>query len=914
MAPWSLKFFSALVLALCGTSYLRAQSDAERKPKSAEAERFNNTAFRQGLKKRGLTELLELHLRDHPPTGRTETLKLQRDLKLAESADPSKSPIQRRAAVAEANRILEEIIAANAGSIERFEWRFALSHSLIYDEAEPLFTAILYRGGNAETRRRLRELTTRALSVLATLNEDIESEYDRIDNLEIREFERLERNGHVEALDRLGPRATYLTLWTLLYDSLSRAEDDSVRASRLNRILAMLDSDASVIETPHADSKVQVQALLLTGMAYRLLNDHPMAREFLERALAVASRLDDPTERLRIEWAVRLASIERIRNHRDDGRYEQALKRIRNLRRTVVTDEGDDFGLLLVAALLERSVYTARADAADDATTARRMRDMAWQPLLALIQRHVNRRDEVYATVCETIGLDANPAQLDPFERCALVAGLLFEADRQDHDAADRLARAIEVGEQFVADAPASAKALVPEALYNVAVALYRSDRVAEAAQQFLRVARDHSDYVNAAQAGVFAVQLASLFYEDPNLRGRPDVLSLYRDALEVLLQEYADTEAASYWRFYYAQLLEELESFDAAATQFALLDQTHEHYLRSVLSRLRCMARVLEARAKNEETDGTDLRHHSHEFLAVQREFESRLRRELARTNDPDQTLMWRSLLARATLLLAEVHVLPGIARPAQALDVLLEFEATHPALTHLAGRVWRVRLIAYEKLGRLQEAARAIPAYIASDPKHAGPALQSLYLDLIDDIERARTTGKSDAAMEEAQLALLLAQQVYAWSQQQPSAEPQEDRRLLIQLAQAHLHAHKYQRARELFEDCGAAELSGTAGHTLDIAVDSGYAEALYQAGDYAAALPLFNRLALQLPETDRLRWRALLRDLQCRTALKQSPDDVIKVIEQQKYLYPNLGGSVLEPQFDKLLRENQRRKAGE
>ena len=59
---------------------------------------------------------------------------------------------------------------------------------------------------------------------------------------------------------------------------------------------------------------------------------------------------------------------------------------------------------------------------------------------------------------------------------------------------------------------------------------------------------------------------------------------------------------------------------------------------------------------------------------------------------------------------------------------------------------------------------------------------------------------------------------------------------------------------------------------------------------------------------------RWRALLRDLQSRTALGHPPRDIIKVIEQQRFLYPELGGPVLKRRFQDLLRENERRRGDE
>ena len=85
------------------------------------------------------------------------------------------------------------------------------------------------------------------------------------------------------------------------------------------------------------------------------------------------------------------------------------------------------------------------------------------------------------------------------------------------------------------------------------------------------------------------------------------------------------------------------------------------------------------------------------------------------------------------------------------------------------------------------------------------------------------------------------------------------------------------------------------------------------MFHLREFATALPLFNRLAITLAEADPTRWKSLLRDLQCRTALGHPPQEIIKVIQQQKHLYPKMGGAVLEAKFMKLQRDNERRAHG-
>ena len=85
-----------LVALLChaggADSFLYAQSD----DRPAEESRLSTPAFRNGLKKRGLTDVLELHLKDFPPASETARLSSRRDILLAKFADHSRPKAERR--------------------------------------------------------------------------------------------------------------------------------------------------------------------------------------------------------------------------------------------------------------------------------------------------------------------------------------------------------------------------------------------------------------------------------------------------------------------------------------------------------------------------------------------------------------------------------------------------------------------------------------------------------------------------------------------------------------------------------------------------------------------------------------------------------------------------------------------------
>ena len=909
--------------------------------KPSEEDRLSTAAFRAGLDKRGLTDLLELHIKDYPPSNETQGRLMMRDIRLAEAADATRPRRRREQHLAEANRILEEVIAANPSDARRFEWRFDLARSLIYEEADPLLASILYREGGDADHRRLEPITSRAVGTLSVLLEQLTAEFVRIDNLPVAEFQRLEASGYIDLVDRLEPKAKYLMLWARFYDALPRDETDPIRIDHLTELVDALTPESIIIKTPHSASRIQIQGLLLAGMTHRRLHDHQRARQNLDRAIRTAQTLSDPQQQP-VQWAVTLASIERIRNELDDRRLDEALRYLDVFTNNVASQ---GFGLRVVAALLERSVYRQLSEAAAQDHKPERatsFKESAWQALADLAAAEPEHRDELYATLYVSIDPQADPASLDPFEQCALIAGLLHDASENTHQTRERLRRAIEVARHFLTHTDRQSRlagrrtnALVPEVLYNLAVAHYRSgDRIA-ATKRFIEVARFHPTFTQASSAAELAAQIASSLSQQTqnSSRDRREVADLHRETLELLIAEYPDSEAGRYWRFYYAQLLEEMGAFDEAAGHYAAVNSDHELYLDSAFAQVRCLAFALHERSTDDTQDMIAFRRQSNDFLTALRNFNTLATETMNRASHPGRTevagkpaspssklaLPVRAMLAEARVLSAEVHILSRLPRPAQTLDMLETFETDFPGHRTLAGRVWRVRLIAYERLGQLEKAMDAIPAYMAADPARAGPTLQSLYLSLAADADDRFRKSDDAVAQRKADMALVLANQVHQWATDKAGLLVDHDawdvaggkRAMSLQLAEANLRAGMLPRAKQLFQALDEkSEAAAQDENMPDLRFELGYAETLFQLGELASALPRFNRLATALAPTDPVRWKALLRDLQCRTSLAHPPEGIISVIEQQRFFHPELGGPQFAPQFEKLKRENQRR----
>ncbi len=889
----------------------RAAQDGSTVRPAAEETRLPTGVFRAGLQKRGLAELLELHLQEFPPADAVEAALMLRNVKLAEASDLARSRANQQALRAEANRLLEKLIDEHPKDLRSWDWRMTLARSLLYEEAEAPLTNVLYRGGAEADRRAVLAVSRRAVGTLRALADEISAEYARLDRLSVPDFEQLEVQGAVERLDRLAPQVEYLFLWALFYDAVPRGAEDPVFAANLREIEQRLEAHASAFDAPQIN-RASITLLVLSGMTQRRLQKHDQARDQLDRAISLASEMKDAGERQGVLWVITLGWIERIRNDADAGRFADALRRVGEFRAVVVPESSNPFAMRLVAALLERSVQRQQAGYADRQgrkEEAAKLRDAAWKPLLELLQSEPGRRADVYAVLYELLPPNAARDSLDPVEQCAVLSGLLADAGRTGDDPA-KLEQAVEAGERFLASTSADSVALVPEALYQLGAAEYRRGRLGAAAKRFLEVARDHATFDRALSAAGYAAQLASDLHADPTWKTSPEVTALYREALELLALRYAASDESRAWVFAHGQLLEELGEYESAAERYTAVPGDHPQAVEAAFGRGRCLATLVRNLAA--EGRATELRHNVDEFFSAQRRFLELSAVEKSRAAAPKRGSEIIQMRAEACITAAEIQVLPQVNRPAAALETLNGFEDTYPEANSLSARVWRVRLLAYDRTGRLDEAVRAVPTFVSADPERAGETLVAVYQTLRADLDRLNAGSDQAASQRRADMALAVARHMADWTARTESRRtPRERRESAFQLAEAHLLAGLHERAAELFT--GLWREDGADASSADPRVSFGFAESLFQLGRYREALPVFNRLAVQLPPDDPRRWKALLRDLQSRTALGHPPQGILAVIQQQKQLHPALGGPGVAEEFERLERENQRRRDG-
>lgn len=880
----------------------------------------DDDAFLKGLLELRLFRLLDYHLEHNPPENELAARLIQREIKLARRDDSDVTPEQSQQLLAEANAILESVIKNNVGDQRSLDWRLKLARSMLYEQAEPYYSSILYRGLAGEYPERLEALMRRATSVLSELVVYLDSEYARLDELSIRAYERLEETGYVDQIETSMPETEYMLRWARFYLGLSLPAESREHRELLAQVLTEIRDKTPLLREDHSITHVQAQSLLLAGMASRLLGDFNGAVNYLGSAVTVTSAIADPAERRDLQWVATLGSIERVRTLRDAGRFDAARSAAQRLASLYESDRAEDFGMRLVAAMLETSIAMSEADAADKAGKtgeAQRLRHDAMDPLEKLAEQNPANRDQIYANVYELTRGEVRA--LHPFETTAIIAGQIAEARKllaarenasgdliqtdTRRDAEDSavalLDDAITQAKSLIASADVDDANLKCEARFNLAVAQFQRGLRFEAADNFHDVASKCPEFFRAESAAQHAVEIAAQLAEDPSLGRRTDVRTLFAKTLHTLIDQFADSESAAYWRFFLAQMVEDEGRFAQAGRIYESVHADHPHGLLARFRAARCQIEALKALVQNRPDDIVEIKRDAVAARAAMKRFLE----SIAGAGDDVQL---ERLRAEGAVLLAEMAVLSGVNEPDAALELLDGFEQRYGGGGGLLGRVLRTRIVAFEAAGRLDDARAAVPRFMNSAPDEAGPTLQALFDSNWTEVKRLRRDGRFEEARDKAESALLFAQQLDDWAKSGTSTLDATQRQYVrLQLAEAKLEAGRVAEARAMFESLADNMPDNPR-------ILTGMAEVMYRSGRYGEALTRYNRLYQLLPANDEQRFMALLRDLQCRTELGNDPDGIIKTIKQHRFLSPDLGGEQIRAQFIALLERNEARAA--
>jgi len=883
---------------------------AEAKPGEADvvAGRLDNVVFAEGLLDRGLTELLEAFLQGHQPSDAIEKKLLRRIAKLAVYRDQSRPPADRLAAMGEAIAILREVAASNADDPRGLQWRLELGYDLLYRQAEPYWSNLLYGFGTEGDRGKLAALAGEAEWVFKKLAGDV---------LKLRKAAGDDR-GSVpvgwpgwEVTERVGARAGYFCAWARFYRALALPPEAEEQRRRLLDGVTRYVQESGYLDEAHRHTGVGFEVRLLAGMAHRRLGQGEQAERFLRMASEWSSALADRAERKEVLWVVNIARLEEVRLLGEAGRFDAASQAIAELRNWVkVSGQQDNRALPLATGLLEWQLLADRSEAGSDPGAAARLSSAAENVLMDLAGRDERYRETLYGLVYRRLGKVADVSGLSDFEKAALVAGLMSEGE---------FGRAAGVAELVGQDDSVPAEQLRAEMQFNLAVCRFElGDRLA-ASGQFADVAEGYPTFSRAEEAAALAVRVAADLFADPTLRQKADVRKAFLRALEVLTGGFGETEQARKWQYDLGYVRQVMGRYGQAAEAYGRVGRDDGRYFEARYWRVVCLMERARKAADGGATAGevTEL---YQQAVAAAKQFAGVVEAEAADMMDLERSERLRGMAGDAVVLAAAALSEAPVNDAQGAVDLLSSFERRFGGQRRLIGRALQVRVAALQSLGRLRAAQEVIDELLKTDPGNAGVILAGLLQAAVVRIDQARDGRGDKAATDQA---VGLAERMNHWADRQGEKLLREDRLALkLQIAEAYQRGGRFDRALELFEECAeldrqAATDQGGEGEVASSAVLEGQADCLYELGHYDRALGIYQNQLYRRAETGSpVWWRAYLRSLQCHVELhaaaaseaeirqaKHAWGEVVKSITARRQSQPELGGPALREEFEQL-----------
>ena len=884
-----------------------------------ENERLPTKSFRRGLKQLGLTDLLDYYVREFPPDDPLQASLLKRELRLNLYADATVPAAERLQALAEATVILRDLISTYPDHADRFEWQLELGRDLIFRKAEPYHNNVMLRGGTEADRAALSRITSEALGVYNALIAELVAAESEIDRMSIKQFEKSAKLGYIQSIEEHLPKARYFRLWASYYYCLTLPPSNPKLAKSMREIIQYLNEDSKLTSIDHAISHYQAQSLLLAGMAYRLLNSSALAEEVLSKAAAIVVAIPNYTERQSLRWVTTFSALERVKNFRDTNQYELALRALNKYRAQLPSSSPDQFSLVFALALLEGTIYRDQAESLAEGASARKAELLlkSRQPLIDLARQQPRYQDEIYATLFEMLGAMGDISSLDSFEQSVYLAGLLRRAGqtkrklqaeratlgpaataRLDSEKDKLLAQAATLATTLLEDESALGLELRPEVRFNLAVCRFEQGRTLEAIMHFNLLAKDHVEFGKSKQAMEYAIRLCESLYRQAGRADRQTIRPHYLQALEQLLSVYRHSSLAKGRQYIYARVLQEDARYAEAAEQYVLVAADDPKYLEALFHTAECHLMLLRRTAAHEDQRAASSQ------ATVTLESVARFQQKRSAADAAEMS----RYSAEVRLISAEANMLRPAKDAGRALQNLADFELEFPNELDLIGRAMRIRILAYQELGELEQAAAIIPDYLERDPLNAGGTLQGLLYTLKAEVAVSEQAGRIEDAARKAEDALVVAKALYEWGVRPASGLDRAGQLAFkLEYGEALLKSKRPDEASEVFRSAvredAAAEPDGRShsGRAL-----YGLASAYLDGSKPHDALPYFSRLYSEAAEDSELWWKAFLGEIHCRMALEQDSETLYKLISQKRVFYPHMGGTELKREFERLRSE--------
>jgi hypothetical protein len=629
-------------------------------------------------------------------------------------------------------------------------------------------------------------------------------------------------------------------------------------------------------ERGNAPPDLDELARIALGHARSALGEHPIAqREFT--ALA-----DDAAASSRARFEAR-AGLVLDSARREDA--DNALRRLAAQRRSA-GDGPDQRAFRLAWADLEHRLV--REDLASRGVPAPEAAIRALEPWVGLLENaEPSLRDLYVDGAVERLTLaGASIADGDPkappmllFARASALESAI-ESGASDPSAGVMRRALLE----RVASAAAAGSAARFLALRSLARLEVSEGRWNEAVEALLAMAVEEPDDPGASTAIAAAVDLSASLADQ--LPDDEEAASLARTTLGRAMQAFPMHPERDEWRLRRASHELRDGRFEDAMNTLATVPADRPASLEARVQSLETATRAAEA------AEGRDVAR----WIDRAEQWLRQLEPWRPMAPDAADSQSYRDLGARVALARARLHLLAD--RPAAALVEVATVRESGPLTREQTIEGVRIRLAAFDRLGRPEEAADELRRLSASGDTESGSLLESRLETALAGARRAEADGDVDRATRIGrESAAPLADALLAWLDARSGPPPA---RKILLCVEGLRRGGRPSAALETIVD-----LEPRYANVREFALER--AECLYAVArleDLTEAIVLYRRIAAGSPEGSPAWWLAELRQLQILRRVGRELERIGPRIARLRELDPDLGGEGFRREFEALL----------
>ena len=534
-------------------------------------------------------------------------------------------------------------------------------------------------------------------------------------------------------------------------------------------------------------------AHMVIGMAYRELGKFNEALQSL--AIADTCKVTDAkvAEPLRIRVA-----YERALTVLRQGKKEDARKIIGEARNTW-KDKIDTELFGIAMSFVEAESYILEGKDKNDQA----IKDTG----IKILQEMHGRRDP-FPTLVEAVmkpllmGEEGGGKPTDLFAILIKAEAKMAQATQKNDAAA--MKEAVELFKDY-ADKAGPKDPKYSDVLYKQAAGLFlMSGRKPEAAVLFQKVSDEFPKYQYAKEAARYAVSIRGEVYRDA---GTEENRQAYEDVLKWFIAKWLDSDPEQ--QYYYAIILHRGRKFIEAIDAFKKVSEKVSMYPESRYWIPVCRLEHFRDKivpSRDKQLIVGEAVTVSRDLLAYADYAFSAKGKGLAKEKE-DQLLEWAEV---AYINAAEVFLYPEVELFDRALPILADTEKKFTLTDVDRGRILKLRIEAYQKLGRLKDAQETLDAFLkVAKPDEVGPVLRGLFKAMTDDVRdlvKRNTPDSIARATTQVDQAKALGEMLRQWLEKSALADKADQVvNNRYDIAELYLAVGRYRNALDIFKEIG-------------------------------------------------------------------------------------------------------------